>query len=88
MTDTTATATWYNDNAQGEHDRLTTFALEYAVSLHVILDCIESLKREMNIDKLKILDLGGGTGRYCEAFPPPWLYATFANLFTHSCRAI
>lgn len=67
MTDTAAVAAMYDFKPQQEHQRLTIFALEYAISMHAILNCIEKIKSAKGITQLSVLDLGGGTGRYCNA---------------------
>ena len=70
MTDTAAVAAMYDSKPQQEHQRLTVFALEYAVSNHIITECVEKLKHKRGIARLSVLDLGGGTGRYCNARLP------------------
>lgn len=66
MTDTKAVSEWYDANAENEHDRLQHFGLEYALSLRAINQCIASIQSQQQPPRpLKILDLGGGTGRYC-----------------------
>ncbi|KAE8140205.1 S-adenosyl-L-methionine-dependent methyltransferase [Aspergillus pseudotamarii] len=63
MTDTQVVAEWYNQNAVLEHNRLNACRLEFSVSLRVINQCLEQL-RQRHDRPLRILDLGGGTGRY------------------------
>lgn len=63
MTDTQVVAEWYNQNAALEHNRLNACRLEFSVSLRVIDQCVEQL-RQRDGQPLRILDLGGGTGRY------------------------
>ncbi|KAE8332676.1 S-adenosyl-L-methionine-dependent methyltransferase [Aspergillus sergii] len=63
MTDTQVVAEWYNQNAALEHNRLNACRLEFSVSLRVIDQCLGQL-RQRSDQPLKILDLGGGTGRY------------------------
>lgn len=63
MTETGLVGDWYNQHAALEHDRLHKYRLEFAVSLRVILQTLGSLKSNDN-ERIKILDLGGGTGRY------------------------
>lgn len=103
-TDTALTAQHYDINANDEHSRLMTFSLEYQISLRVILDCIGKLqvdrteteeeggKEEHEIDKtLKILDLGGGTGRYGKAsvsfFLSLRLHSFIESFESSSCSA-
>jgi ubiquinone/menaquinone biosynthesis C-methylase UbiE len=61
MTDTKKVATWYDQNATMEHDRLNNCRLEFSISWRVITQCLSQLETN---DPLEILDLGGGTGRY------------------------
>jgi hypothetical protein len=68
MTDTSAVASWYDQNADGEHKRLQNLHLEFAISLHVILQCVQTLQDQRPQTKLQVLELGGGTGRYGEGF--------------------
>ncbi|KAJ5808624.1 hypothetical protein N7474_009893 [Penicillium riverlandense] len=49
MTNSQCITDWYNQNATLEHDRLNACRLEFSISMR---------------KPLKILDLGGGTGRY------------------------
>ncbi|OGM46204.1 hypothetical protein ABOM_004922 [Aspergillus bombycis] len=63
MTDTQVVAEWYNQNAVLEHNRLNAGPLEFSISLRVIDQCLEQLRRRTD-QPLRILDLGGGTGRY------------------------
>ncbi|THC98240.1 hypothetical protein EYZ11_002242 [Aspergillus tanneri] len=63
MTDAQGITDWYNQNAALEHDRLNACRLEYSITTRVINQYVEQLER--NTQKpLRILDLGGGTGRY------------------------
>ena len=71
MTDTASVAEWYDANTEGEHGRLQLFGLEYAISLRAISQCIARIQREKGLTKLEILDVGGGTGRYCKILPGP-----------------
>lgn len=69
MTDTGKVASWYDANVALEHDRLLNPRVEYSVTLRVILQCLDQLisQVEPQIDdgkQMRILDLGGGTGRY------------------------
>ena len=84
MTDTAAVAAMYDRKPQQEHQRLKIFALEYAISMHAILDCIEQIKRAKGITRLSVLDLGGGTGRYCNI--PTRLLSPVADRLDHSYR--
>ncbi|OBT72184.1 hypothetical protein VF21_10535 [Pseudogymnoascus sp. 05NY08] len=61
MTDTARVAGWYNANADLEHNRLIDNRLEFAISLHIIQQSLSSL---LPTGPKRILDLGGGTGRY------------------------
>ncbi|KAB8229060.1 class I SAM-dependent methyltransferase [Aspergillus alliaceus] len=61
MTDTQIVADWYNRNAALEHDRLNNCRLEFSISLKAIHQCVELLGEQR---PLRILDVGGGTGRY------------------------
>ncbi|OBT61638.1 hypothetical protein VE03_08854 [Pseudogymnoascus sp. 23342-1-I1] len=61
MTDTATVAGWYNANADLEHNRLIDNRLEFAISLHIIQQSLSSL---LPTGPKRILDLGGGTGRY------------------------
>ncbi|KAL3492144.1 S-adenosyl-L-methionine-dependent methyltransferase [Aspergillus germanicus] len=61
MTDTQKVASWYDQNAGQEHDRLSTCRLEFSISWRVITLYLEQLGANK---ALEILDLGGGTGRY------------------------
>ncbi|KAE8381872.1 S-adenosyl-L-methionine-dependent methyltransferase [Aspergillus bertholletiae] len=63
MTDTQVVAEWYNQNATLEHNRLNTCRLEFSVSLRIIDQCLGQLQQHTD-QPLRILDLGGGTGRY------------------------
>lgn len=74
MTDTAQNAKWYNENSALEHGRLLECRLEFAISLRVILDALDcgdedgqqaEEKKAVKGGK-KVLDLGGGTGRYGE----------------------
>lgn len=61
MSDTSLVASWYNQNATFEHNRLIDTPLEHSVTLRVILDIISQYPAGRT---LKIADIGGGTGRY------------------------
>ncbi|KAH8805490.1 S-adenosyl-L-methionine-dependent methyltransferase [Xylogone sp. PMI_703] len=63
MTNADTVAKWYNGNAALEHDRLVNNRLEFAVSWRVICQSIEKIQKLYD-RPLRILDLGGGTGRY------------------------
>jgi predicted TPR repeat methyltransferase len=64
MTDIQRVATWYDQNAGQEHDRLNTCRLEFSISWRVITQCLDKLGAKKAFE---ILDLGGGTGRYGES---------------------
>jgi ubiquinone/menaquinone biosynthesis C-methylase UbiE len=61
MTDTATVAKWYSANAGLEHSRLINNRLEFAISLRIIQQTLSFLQPT---GPKKILDLGGGTGRY------------------------
>ncbi|KAL5365840.1 S-adenosyl-L-methionine-dependent methyltransferase [Aspergillus floccosus] len=61
MTDTSETATWYNQNAALEHERLASCPLEFSITWRIITQYLGQLGKD---NKLEVLDLGGGTGRY------------------------
>ncbi|KAL3443139.1 S-adenosyl-L-methionine-dependent methyltransferase [Aspergillus insuetus] len=61
MTDTRKIATWYDQNAGLEHDRLNSCRLEFSISFRVITQYLDQVGTNK---PLEILDLGGGTGRY------------------------
>ncbi|KAG2416277.1 hypothetical protein HFD88_007492 [Aspergillus terreus] len=61
MTDTHRIATWYNENAALEHERLTSCRLEFSITWRIITQYLGQPGQDR---KLEILDLGGGTGRY------------------------
>jgi ubiquinone/menaquinone biosynthesis C-methylase UbiE len=61
MTDAHRIATWYDQNAALEHERLTSCRLEFSISWRIITQHLDQLGRDR---ALEILDLGGGTGRY------------------------
>lgn len=61
MTDTATVAGWYNNNSNIEHNRLIDNRLEFAISLRVIQETLSYLGSS---GPKRILDLGGGTGRY------------------------
>ncbi|RDW87863.1 hypothetical protein BP5796_03557 [Coleophoma crateriformis] len=63
MTDTSIVADWYDKNTDLEHTRLISCGLEFAVSLRIILQCIDQMRRA-GAEPKEVLDLGGGTGRY------------------------
>lgn len=83
MTDTASVAAWYDANAEGEHGRLQQFGLEFAISLAAISQCIARIQRDTGAANLEILDLGGGTGRYCKpTFSLPSVVCLFACTVT------
>lgn len=85
MTDTATVAEWYDANAEGEHNRLQQFGLEYAISLTVISQCIARIQQDKGLTSLEILDLGGGTGRYCTCFSPdPYLHVPETHPLLHT----
>ncbi|KAF7171814.1 hypothetical protein CNMCM5623_004145 [Aspergillus felis] len=61
MTDVHQIATWYDQNAALEHERLTSCRLEFSITRRIIAQYLDQLGRHK---ALEILDLGGGTGRY------------------------
>ncbi|GIJ83047.1 hypothetical protein Asppvi_001564 [Aspergillus pseudoviridinutans] len=61
MTDVHQIATWYDQNAALEHERLTSCRLEFSITWRIITQYLDQLGRDR---PLEILDLGGGTGRY------------------------
>lgn len=60
---TSKIAAFYNDNSALEHARLEKNPIEYAVTWKYIERVVESLER-VTTKPLRILDIGGGTGRY------------------------
>ncbi|EFR00835.1 hypothetical protein MGYG_03839 [Nannizzia gypsea CBS 118893] len=63
MTDTSVVAKWYDQNAALEHNRLVTSCIEYSITMRVIKQCLLELSASSR-NQVRILDLGGGTGRY------------------------
>ncbi|KAF3479807.1 uncharacterized protein GIQ15_06783 [Arthroderma uncinatum] len=63
MTDTSIVGNWYNQNVTLEHDRLVKSRIEYSITMRVIKKCLEELATTSD-DQIRILDIGGGTGRY------------------------
>lgn len=51
---------WYDDHAEMEEHRLDEGRLEFEVTMRIIKSCLEKLE----VDKLRVLDVGGGPGRY------------------------
>jgi S-adenosylmethionine-dependent methyltransferase len=60
MTTKTLVEGWYDAHAESEEHRLDDGRLEFEVTKRVIGDCITNLGRA----GLKILDIGGGPGKY------------------------
>jgi len=60
MAGRTLVESWYDAHAEMEEHRLDEGRLEFEVTMRVIGSCISSLK----LDKVKILDIGGGPGKY------------------------
>jgi S-adenosylmethionine-dependent methyltransferase len=60
MTTNTLVGDWYDAHAESEEHRLDDGRLEFEVTKRVIGGCITELGRV----GLKILDVGGGPGRY------------------------
>jgi S-adenosylmethionine-dependent methyltransferase len=60
MTTKTLVEGWYDAHAASEEHRLDDGRLEFEVTKRVIGDCITKLGRP----GLKILDIGGGPGKY------------------------
>ncbi|KAK1976999.1 S-adenosyl-L-methionine-dependent methyltransferase [Colletotrichum cereale] len=52
--------TWYDSRAEVEERRLDEGRLEFEVTMRVIRSCIASLQ----LENVRILDIGGGPGRY------------------------
>lgn len=63
MTNTAHVKDWYDINAEGEHSRALHCRLEFAISLRIILQCLDQMLSD-NSGPKHILDLGGATGRY------------------------
>lgn len=63
MTDTSVVGKWYDQNAILEHNRLMTSCIEYSITMRVIKQCLLELATSSG-KPIRILDLGGGTGRY------------------------
>lgn len=72
-TDTVTVQNFYATpaTAELEHQRLLSSRggrLEFALSLRAILGCVDVLTTGAPTSKaLEVLDLGGGTGRYCRS---------------------
>lgn len=60
MSNKTLVERWYDANARCEEHRLDEGRLEFEVTKRVIGSCIANLVQT----KVKILDVGGGPGRY------------------------
>lgn len=67
MTDTSIVGKWYNQNASLEHNRLVNSRIEYSITMRAIKQCLDELATTSR-NQIRILDLGGGTGRYGLAF--------------------
>ncbi|KAM5456411.1 hypothetical protein MaudCBS49596_001434 [Microsporum audouinii] len=63
MTDTSIVGKWYNQNASLEHNRLVNSRIEYSITMRAIKQCLDELATTSR-NQIRILDLGGGTGRY------------------------
>jgi len=64
----TRVETWYDGHTELEEHRLDDCRLEFEVTMRVISSCIANLK----LDRVEILDIGGGPGRYGKmAHPSP-----------------
>lgn len=85
MTDTEVVAEWYNQNAALEHNRLNACRLEFSVSLRVIDQCLGQLRQRRD-QPLKILDLGGGTGRYGKPMLLPMINPSEASIASPGCH--
>ena len=79
---------WYNHNAALEHNRLNACRLEFSISMRVINQCLERLGRRLQ-KPLRILDLGGGTGRYGKCRRYVWFSDNplLMRIYMSSCRA-
>jgi S-adenosylmethionine-dependent methyltransferase len=71
MTTKTLVEGWYDAHAESEEHRLDDGRLEFEVTKRVIGGCITQLGR----GGLRILDIGGGPGRYGE-------YASFIKMMS------
>ncbi|PIG82484.1 hypothetical protein AARAC_005799 [Aspergillus arachidicola] len=87
MTDTQVVAEWYNQNAALEHNRLNACRLEFSVSLRVIDQCLGQL-RQRSDQPLKILDLGGGTGRYGKPMLLPMINLSEASIASPAAMSV
>lgn len=67
MSDTSLVASFYNQHASVEHNRLIENPLEHSITMRIILDTISLLPGSEN---LRIADIGGGTGRYGNIYNP------------------
>lgn len=79
MTDTSVVGKWYDQNAILEHNRLMTSCIEYSITMRVIKQCLLELATSSG-KPIRILDLGGGTGRYGLA---PFLFHFSSEWQTH-----
>lgn len=74
MIDQSKVEAWYDTNAELEERRLDEGRLEFDVTMRVIQSCISKLQ----LREARILDVGGGPGRYgrlaspldCPSSPP------------------
>lgn len=57
-------ATWYNENANVEDQRLDVARVEYAITLHVLRDLVAEIQQRTSRERLWIADIGCGTGQY------------------------
>lgn len=60
MSNKTLVEKWYDANARCEEHRLDESCLEFEITKRVISNCIAELGQKV----VKILDIGGGPGRY------------------------
>ncbi|KAM6514359.1 hypothetical protein FALCPG4_015508 [Fusarium falciforme] len=63
MASRTLVETWYDAHAEVEEHRLDEGRLEFEVTMRVIKSCTTSLE----LERAKVLDIGGGPGRYAIA---------------------
>ena len=71
MASRTLVETWYDAHAEVEEHRLDEGRLEFEVTMRVIKSCTTSLE----LERAKILDIGGGPGRYgriAHSYPDMW----------------
>ncbi|KAH7067976.1 S-adenosyl-L-methionine-dependent methyltransferase [Paraphoma chrysanthemicola] len=68
--------TWYDAHAEAEETRLDEGRLEFEVTMRVIESCLSKLQ----LEKAKILDNGGGPGRYAIALAKKGHSVTLSDL--------